>query len=190
MFGLGLALPGIFCLIRGEKENKPILLITAACLFAAAAWMRGTWFAFSILAIPIIFGQLIIKKSLRSLLKWPHYAFMAVSILLMGGLLALNFARFGNVFDFGLKLQNPQNTVDLYYFRIENGLFSPMTQFVDTAYKIFAYYTSPGLIRLSGVLEKSSSWSEGLEPYLFSQQPAVTAARTPCTVWHLPSFPR
>ena len=89
----------------------------------------------------------------------------AVPVLLMGGLLALNFARFDNVFDFGLKLQNP---VFSFYLRIQNGLFSPVTQFVNTAYKILAYYTSPGLIHLLGVWEKSSSWSEDLlEPYLF-----------------------
>jgi hypothetical protein len=170
MFGLSLALPGLFCLIKGQKENKPIFLIAATCLFAAAAWTRGIWFAFSIIVIPVIFGSLIIKKSLRSLLKWSHYAFMAVPILLMGGLLALNFARFGNVFDFGLKLQNPMVSS---YLRIQNGLLSPVTQFINTAYKILAYYTSPGLIRLSGVWEKSSSWSEGLEPYFFYNNPLL-----------------
>ena len=169
MFGLGLAMPGLFCLIKGQKENKPIFLITAACLFAAAAWMRGTWFVFSIFAIPVIFGVLMTKKSLRSLLKYPHYVFMTVPVLLMSGLLALNFVRFGNVFDFGLSFVNPMVS---NYFRLENGLFSPVTQFFNMAYKILAYYTSPGLIQLPGVWEKSSSWSEDLlEPYFFYNNP-------------------
>ena len=169
IFGLSLALPGLFCLIKGQKENKPIFLITAACLFATAAWMRGTWFVFAIFAIPVIFGGLMTKKSLKLLLKWPHYAFMTVPFLLIGGLLVLNFVRFDNVFDFGRELVNP---VFSSYLRIQNGLFSPVTQFYNMAYKILAYYTSPGLIQLSGVWEKSSSWSEDLlEPYFFYNNP-------------------
>jgi hypothetical protein len=171
MFGLGLAMPGLFCLIKGQKENKPNFLITAACLFAAAAWVRGTWFVFSVLTIPVVFVMLLMKKRFRSLLKWPHYAFMMVPVLLTGGLLALNFARFGSIFEFGLKLQNP---VFSFFLRIQNGLFSPVTQFFNTTYKILAYYTSPGLIQLSGVWEKSSSWSEDLvEPYLFYNNPLL-----------------
>lgn len=170
IFGLGLAMPGLFCLIKGQKGNNPLFLTAAACLFAAAAWVRGTWFVFSFLAVPVIFGELLIKKNLRSLLKWPHYLFMTVPVLLMGGLLALNFARFGNIFDFGLKLQNP---VLFKFLRIENGLFSPVTHFFNTAYKILAYYTSPELMRLSGVWEKSSSQSEGMAPFLFYNNPLL-----------------
>ena len=104
------------------------------------------------------------------MLKWPLYAFMTVPVLLMGGLLALNFVRFGNIFDFGLKLQNP---VLFKFLRIENGLFSPATHFFNTAYKILAYYTSPGLIQMSGVWEKSSSQSEGMSPFLFYNNPLL-----------------
>lgn len=117
IFGLSIAMPGLLCLIRGQKESKPIFLIAATCLFATAAWVRGTWFVFSIFAIPVIFGGLMTKNNLRSLLKWPHYVFMAVPVLLMSGLLALNFARFGNVFDFGLKLQNPVFSFFISEFR-------------------------------------------------------------------------
>lgn len=171
IFGLSLALPGLLCLIKGQKETNPIFLILAACLFATAAWVRGTWFVFSIFAIPVIFGGLMTKKSLKSLLKWPHYAFMAVPVLLIGGLLVLNFVRFDNVFDFGRELVNP---VFPSYLRIVNGLFSPVTQFVNTTYKILAYYTSPAVIQLLGVWGKSSSWSEELlEPYFFYNNPLL-----------------
>ena len=170
MFGMGIAMPGLFYLIKGQKENNPILLITAACLFAAAAWVRGTWFVFSIVVIPVIFGALMKQKKLRSFLKWPHYAFMMVPVLLIGGLLALNFARFDDFFDFGLKLQNPMLSS---YFRLQNGLFSAMTHFFNIAYKMLAYYTSPELIRLSGLELKSASWSEGVKPCLFYNNPML-----------------
>jgi hypothetical protein len=168
IFSMGFALAGLFYLIKGQKESKPAPLIAAACLFAMAAWVRGTWFVFSMLATPVIFCMLMTKKSSRSLLKWHHYVFMIVSVLLIGGLMALNFLRFGNIFDFGLKLQNPQYYL---YIRIQNGLFSPITQFFNTVYKILAYYTSPGFIHLSGVLGKSASWSEDLEPFLLHNNP-------------------
>lgn len=170
MFGLGLAMPGLFFLIRGLKNKSPIFLITAACFFAAAAWVRGTWFAFSILIIPVIFGGIMTKKSLRSILKWPHYAFMMVPILLIGGLLVLNFVRFDNVFDFGMKLQVPMSYT---YLRIQNGLFSPMTHLYNTVLKILEYYTSPILIKLSGVSGKSASWSEYTPPYFFHNNPMI-----------------
>lgn len=170
IFGLGLAMPGLFYLIKGQKENKPIYLIIAACLFAAAAWVRGTWFVFAILAIPVILGRLMMNKAARSMLKRFHYTLMGFPILLIIGLLALNYMRFGSIFDFGLKLQNP---VFYSYLRIQNGLFSPMTQLANTAYKLFAYYTSPGCILFSGLEGESASWSECVPPFLFYNNPLL-----------------
>jgi hypothetical protein len=168
IFGMSLALAGLFYLIKGQKDSRPTLLIAAACLFAMAAWVRVTWFVFSMLAIPAILGTFMTRKNPTLVLKWHHYVFMAVSVILMGSLMALNFARFGDIFDFGLKLQNPQNYL---YIHIQNGLFSPITIFFNTVYKILAYYTFPGFIQFSGVFEKSSSFSEDMEPFLLHNNP-------------------
>jgi len=168
IFSMGLALPGLFYLIKGQKENHPIYLIIASCLFAAAASVRGTWFVFAIFVIPVILGRLLTNRRIRSTLTGFHYALMVVPVFLIAGQLALNFIRFGSIFDFGLKLQNP---VFYSYLRIQNGLFSPMTQLANTAYKLCAYYTSPGLTLFYGLEEKSASWSECVPPYLLYNNP-------------------
>ncbi len=170
IFSMGLALPGLFYLIKGQKENQPTYLIIASCLFAAAASVRGTWFVFAVFVIPVILGKLITNKKTRSTLKGFHYTLMAVPAFLIAGQLALNFIRFGSIFDFGLKLQNP---VFYSYLRIQNGLFSPMTQLANTAYKLLAYYTSPGLTLFYGLEEKSASWSECVPPYLLYNNPLL-----------------
>lgn len=164
IFGLGLALPGLFFIIRGQIKNNPVLLIEGACFLAAAAWVRGTWFVLAFLAILFIFGEFIMKKNFRSLLNWTHYVFMMIPVFLMCGLLVLNFIRFDDMFDFGMKLQNPMYGI---YLRNQNGLFSPETQFFDTIFKMLAYYASPALIQMSGVWEKSASWCEYELPCLF-----------------------
>ncbi len=172
LFGLGLAMPGLYFMIRGYRKESPALLITAASLFATAPWVRGTWFLFAVLAIPVIYTNLFTKKSLRSLLNRYHYAFMILPILFIAGLLVLNYVRFDNFFDFGIKLQVPIIYND-NYFRIQNGIFSPMTHFYNTIFKILSYYTSPGLIQLSGISERSASWSEFTAPYLFHNNPLL-----------------
>lgn len=172
LFGLGLALPGLFYLIRGLKKNSPVLLIAACCFFAAAAWVRGTWFLFSIIAIPIIFVGLLIKKSSRSSLKWPLYIFMMIPILLIGGLLVLNYVRFNDIFDFGMQLQFPIDYTDTY-LRLQNGIFSPMTHFYNILFKILSYYTSPSLIQMWDLSAKSASWAEFAAPYLFHNNPLL-----------------
>ncbi|MRR16481.1 MAG: hypothetical protein EG826_08510 [Deltaproteobacteria bacterium] len=168
LFGMGLALPGLFYLIEGQKENRPAYLIIASCFFAAAASIRGTWFVFAVLVIPVILGKFVMGRKTRSSLKPFHYTLMALPVLLIAGQLALNFVRFGSIFDFGLKLQNP---VFYPYLRIQNGLFSPMTQLANTAYKLLAYYTSPGLTFFYGLEEKISSWSECVPPFLLYNNP-------------------
>ncbi len=170
IFGLGLAMPGIFFLIMGFKKYSPLFIIMATCFFAGAAWVRGTWFVFSILAIPIILGVLITKDRFRTSLKKTHYAFMMVPVLSLGGLLILNFVRFGNLLDFGLKLQIPMSYT---YLRIQNGLFSPMTNLYNTIFKILEYYTSPDLINLLGLAEKSASWVEHTPPHFFYNNPIL-----------------
>ncbi len=170
IFGMSLALPGLFYLIKGLKENQPTYLIIASCFFAAAASVRGTWFVFAVFVIPVILGKIIADRKTRSKLKGFHYALTLVPVSLIAGQLALNFIRFGSIFDFGLKLQNP---VFYPYLRIQNGLFSPMTQLVNAAYKLLAYYTSPGLTLFYGLEEKSSSWSECVPPFLFYHNPLL-----------------
>lgn len=172
LFGLGLAVPGLFFMIRGYRKGSPALLITAASLFALAPWARGTWCLFAVLTIPVIYTNLFTKKSLRSLLNRHHYAFMILPILLIAGLLTLNYVRFDNLFDFGIKLQVPIIYND-NYFRIQNGIFSAITHFYNTIFKILSYYTSPGLIQLSGIPERSASWSEFTAPYLFHNNPLL-----------------
>jgi len=170
IFGLGLAMPGLFFLIKGFKKNSPILLITSTCLFAAAAWVRGTWFVYSLLAVPMILGMLLIRNNFRSGLKKSHYVFMIIPVLSLVGLLVLNFVRFDNPFDFGLKLQIPMSHT---YLRIQNGLFSPITNLHDTIFKILEYYTSPSLIHSLRLEEKSSSWVEQNPPYFFYNNPIL-----------------
>jgi len=105
------------------------------------------------------------KKSLRSELKASHFAYMTVPVLLTSGLMILNLVHFDDVFDFGLRLQNP---VFADYLRIQNGLFSPLTQFYGMTYKLFSYYASPEIIRLMGLEGKTASFSECVPPYLLN----------------------
>jgi len=174
IFGLGLAMPGLFYLVRGIKKGSPVLLLSACCFFAAAAWVRGTWFLFSIVAVPVIFSVLLMKKSFRRSLKRPHYVMMIIPLLLIGGLPALNYVRFDSIFDFGMKLQFPIDYTGTYV-RIQNGIFSPLTHFYNIVFKFFSYYASPGFIRSLDLSEKSASWSEFTAPYLFYNNPLLLA---------------
>jgi hypothetical protein len=166
LFGLGLAMPGLFYLIKGMKNNSPVPLLIACCFFTAAAWVRGTWFLFSIIAVPVIFSVLLMKKSFRPSLKRLHYFMMIIPLLLIGGLPALNYVRFDSIYDFGMKLQFPIDYTGTYV-RIQNGIFSPLTHFYNVVFKFLSYYTSPGFIQSLDLQAKSASWSEFTAPYLF-----------------------
>lgn len=173
IFGLGLAMPALYCCLRGLQEKNSSLLLASALVFALAGWVRGTWLVCSVFMIPLLYIQ-IYKYSLSEQRDNAYRLRMGsvglVPILLLGGLIALNYIRFDSFFEFGLKLQNPTTQG---FLRIINGIFSSETQVWNFLFKIDSYYLSSGFFEDPGWFRKISTGWEGPPPALFRYNPLM-----------------
>jgi hypothetical protein len=156
IFALAVMMPAIFLLMRGLAAQNEQFVCIAVFLCSLAAWTRITWFVFAVIVIIAVYfysawsrsGKLLSMAS-RKVILWQ-----IASIIMLGGLLFLNFLRFDSFFEFGQKHLNPTAYI---YLRTIIGAFSPATNFWDFAFNIFSYYGSPDLVRYLGLIGKSSS---------------------------------
>jgi hypothetical protein len=172
VFALAVIMPALFLLIRGLKAQSELMVGVSVFLCSLAAWARGSWFIFACLAIPAAFiysawhrNAKLFSAPSRQMVLW-----LIASISLLCGLLVLNFIRFESLVDFGLKHQNPTSYV---YLRTLTGVFSPITKLWDFIFNIFAYYSSPDLVKGLTLMRKSSSGWEYLPASFFHYNPQL-----------------
>jgi len=194
IFTLAIAMAGLFALLRGLKQQNTQLVCSAAFIFAVAAWARGSWFIYAGIAVPaaclycfskngvlrirlktqrLEFGRAFDTASRRnsrlgSADSGRAFGWLAASVVLLCGLLVLNFMRFDSFLDFGLRHQNPAHYV---YLRSFTGIFSPVTRLWNFVFNLCAYYGSPALVKDLGLLGKSSFNWEYLPSSFFHFNP-------------------
>lgn len=156
IFGLAVMMPALFLLMRGLAAQNEHLVCMAAFICSLAAWTRITWFVLAAIAILAAFIYSAWKRNaklsgmaFRKLIFWQ-----IASVILLSGLLFLNFVRFDSFFEFGQKHLNPASYT---YLRNIIGTFSPATKFWNFVFNNVAYYGPPGLVKGLGLVEKTSS---------------------------------
>jgi hypothetical protein len=170
IFGLALAMPGIYLLVRGLKLQSASHLFKAAFCFSLAAWTRGTWFMWALASIPAVMiaarmfpASAGVSSRLRS-----HYLWICGAVCLLLGLFILNWVRFDSVWNFGLFHQDPGR---YEYLRAQTRFFSPETKFWNFIFNLSSYYGSPELTTGLGLVDLSSSSWEGRPPCFFYRDP-------------------
>ena len=170
LFGLAIAMPGLFFLIRALYEKKIEKLALSALFLSLAAWTRVTWVPFALLllaATPFFQRRWQSLPAARNSKK-NALALLATASALMAGLLCLNYFRFDSFFDFGVKYQNPS----FYpYLRNLKMFFSPLTRFINTVFNVMSYYAPWDFIQLVGLEKKSFSLIEKFPPGFFYVNP-------------------
>jgi len=180
IFALGIAMPAMFVLIRGLKTKNCSLLSVGIFLLTLAAWTRGTWFPIAFLALlslALILTSPLKERVVGVVSKRSVYTWASLSLILLLGLLVLNYYRFESFVDFGLKHQNPAN---YWYLRIHNGAFAPMTHVYNFFFKLFSYYGSSGIIDKLDLLAKSCTQVEVKTPNLFGHSPQLLILLLTC----------
>ena len=159
IFGLSIMMPAIFLLMRGLASQNEQLLCIAGFLCSLAAWTRITWLVFAAMVIIIIYMYSARSRNGRffSIASRKVILWQTASVVLLAGLLVLNFIRFDSLFEFGQKYLNPMHYI---YLRSIVGHFSPTTRFWNFVFNILVYYGSPDLVKGLGLIGKSSSFWE------------------------------
>jgi hypothetical protein len=184
IFALAIIMPAIFLMIRGLIAQNEQFVCLAAFLCSLAAWIRITWFIFAVIVIfaAYIYCVWRCKGKLFGAATGKQIFLLSTAILLLIGLLVLNYIRFDSFFEFGQKHLNPAHQL---YLRAIVGKFSPGTKFWDFIFNIFAYYGSPELIKWMGLLELSSrTWEYSPTSYFhFNPQFLLILVLLPLAVY-------
>lgn len=170
IFGISLAMPGLYFLIKAIKKKNILVLGISTLFFSLAAWTRQTWIPFTLIlfaATPFMYRRWHHRN------KSPFFIRKAAGLLLFStvlfaGLFYLNYIRFGSFFDFGMQHQNPSFYLYLRNLRL---FFSPLTRLWNTVFNIAAYYLPWSLIEHSGLAERAFSFVEGYAPSFFFFNP-------------------
>lgn len=173
LFALALAMPGIFVLVRGLTRGSAQLVAVSTVLFSMAAWTRGTWFILAFLSIPVaaVFIAKFARQECDNYTMRKSAIWLAVSVMLLGGLLVWNYVRFESFFDFGEYAH--QHPVGAAYLRVMSAHVSPATKLWNAMFNVISYYGSPGLSRGLGLDQKVFAVREGMFPYFFSYNPLL-----------------
>lgn len=170
VFGLALALPGLYFLITGIEQRRPGPVALASLFLVLASWTRVTWFPLALVVLAAA-GVLIWKwKKVGD----PHSSpsrdvlILAVSLIMALGLLLVNYVRFDAPLDFGVRYQNPTFYV---YFRNLKMFFSPLTKLWNAVFNMSSYFAPPGLVEDLGLISRSFSQYEGFPPSFFFFNP-------------------
>jgi hypothetical protein len=171
LFGLALAMPGIFALMKGLTRRSGHCLAVSTVLFSLAAWTRGTWLFLAVLSIPVaaVFIVTFAKQSHDNHRVGKSALWLAVSAVLLVGLLAWNYVRFESCFDFGTYAR--QHPVGAAYLRVLSGFVSPETKIWNAVFNVISYYGSPGLLQGLGLGKKVFAIREGMFPHFFTYNP-------------------
>jgi hypothetical protein len=170
LFGLALALPGMYFLIQGLRGPSVRALALATLMFSLASWTRVTWFPFAFLVLGIALARLWRRDRVGS--HGPHFTALVLGppLLLLAGLLAINYVRFGSPLDFGIRYQNP---VLWEYFRTLKLYFSPATRLWNAVFNVACYFAPTAPIERLGLMERS---------FAFIEDPPISF------FWHNPHF--
>jgi hypothetical protein len=177
IFGLALAMPGFYFLIRSLNEKRSEQMAVAALFFAIASWTRVTWFPLSL----VLVAGTICAWARRSDRSTATIGLIVPSLILILGLFAINYARFGSLWDFGVRYQNPSMYA---YLRNLKMFFSPFTRLDNLLFNIASYYAPPDLVAYTGLTAKSFSRFEGFPPsfFYFNPQFIPLAVLTPFAI--------
>ncbi len=170
LFGLAVALPGIYYCIRGLKHRSVQSLALGTGLFALAAWTRVTWFPFAVFWV-VCTAALIVRWS--NTMSRPEVlrrlaTLLSPAIIIIGGLLLVNEVRFDSPLSFGVQHQNPGHYL---YIRNIKMLFSPATRIWNVGYNLMAYYAPPAMLENMEVVSHSFSHLEDFPPSFFYFNP-------------------
>ncbi len=173
LFGLALAMPGIFVLVRGLTRGSAWMVALSTVLFSMAAWTRGTWFILAFLSIPVaaVFIAKFARQERDNYTMGKSAIWLAVSVVLLGGLLVWNYVRFESFFDFGAYVH--QHPVGAAYLRVMSAHVSPATKLWNAMFNVISYYGSPSLLRGLGLDQRVFAIREGMFPYFFSYNPLL-----------------
>jgi len=170
LFGLALAMPGTYLLIRSLEQKHIGKLAAAALVFALAASTRVTWFPFAgILWIAVLFLVRKWTKGISPRLlakKWGWTVGPSLVVLCL--IMYVNYVRFDSPFDFGVRHQNPG---DYLYFRNLKLYFSPLTKFWNVIFNLASYYAPPQVVGNLGLYRLGFSYCEGFPPSFFYFNP-------------------
>jgi len=171
LFGLALAVPGLYFLITGIEHRRSGPVALSALFFVLASWTRVTWFPLALVML-VVAGVLIQKW--RKVPQMPDSSpgrdvfVLAVSLILIFGLLLVNYVRFDDPLDFGVRYQNPGAYA---YFRNMKMFFSPLTKLWNAAFNVSSYFAPPEIVEHLGLLSRSFSHYEGFPPSFFFFNP-------------------
>ena len=184
IFDLAIMMPAIFLMIRGLIAQNEQFVCLAAFLCSLAAWIRITWLIFAVIVIFAAYFYCVWRRKgkLFGAAAGKQIRLLSAAILLLVGLLVLNYIRFDSFFEFGQKHLNPAHQL---YLRAIVGKFSPGTKFWDFIFNIFAYYGSPELIKGLGLVEQSSrTWEYSPTSYFhFNPQFLLILVLLPLAVY-------
>jgi hypothetical protein len=93
---------------------------------------------------------------------------MGPALVLLIGVMLVNYMRFDSPFDFGVRYQDPGSYV---YFRNLKLFFSPLTRICNAAFNVFSYFAPPGWAVSLGLSERAFASNEGLPPSFFFLNP-------------------
>ena len=168
LFGLALAMPGTYLLIRGFQQKQLGKLAAAASVFALAASTRVTWFPFAgilwIAALFLVWKWTEGSSPVLLLKKWVWA--LGPPLVVLGLSWYANYVRFDSPFDFGVQWH--QNPAVYLYFRNLSSHFSPLTQFWNLVFNLASYYAPPQVVDNLGLYRLSFSYCEGFPQLLFT----------------------
>ncbi len=171
LFGLALAMPGIFALIRGLTSRSAQMVAVSTVLFSLAAWTRGTWLILGLLSIPVaaVYITRFSEHGHGNGRVWKSALWLGISVVLLGALLVLNYVRFDSFFDFGAYVR--QHPVGAAYLRVMSAHVSTATKIWNAIFNAISYYGSPGLLQGLDLEKRVFAIREGMFPYFFSYNP-------------------
>jgi len=97
-----------------------------------------------------------------------YFVVLASGVVLILGLMVINYERFGSWLDFGVRYQNPGHYL---YFRNLKMFFSPETRIWNCLFNLMSYYVSPETVEHMGLIPRSFAYCEGYPPSFFSFNP-------------------
>lgn len=170
LLGLAFAMPGLYCLVKGIKRRSIHYLAIAVGLFALGAWTRVTWFPFAWILLFVSFILIVRWSDEASIAVRLNRAamFMGPALVLLIGLMAVNYVRFDSPFDFGVRHQDPAHYV---YFRNLKMFFSPATRIWNAVFNAFSYFCPPQWVMSLGLFQSSFAQYEGFPPSFFFLNP-------------------
>lgn len=184
LFGLALAVPGVYMLLRGILTRRPPDIAVAATLFSLAAWTRVTWFPLAFIVVGMAGVCTWRWRDARADESPLRSVLIAVvpGVLALAGLMLLNYLRFESLFDFGVRYQNPGHHV---YFRNLKLFFSPETRLWNALFNLASYFVPPHMVEHWGLFDKAFAYSEGVPPsfFFFNPQFLILVVLTPLALY-------